>query len=783
MRVFLDTNFMVDEVRPAIFDMHPTKAPGLDGLPALFYQKHWHIVGENVTKACLGVLNDGQRLEHINGMLITLIPKSAFIFGRLVSNNAIVGFECMNALIRKKIGKGGYLALKLDMFKAYDRVEWSFLEEGFSRMIFSTEKRGEIGRFRCSMVEPKITHLFFYDDSLLFYRTKEKDCHTFQRILDIYARASGHVVNFHKSTVCVSKMVSHSRAVSLARNLGVQLVGCHERYLGLPSFVGKNKKQLFANIRDRIWERIKGRQSRLFSVGGKEVPLKAVVQAIPTYTMSLFMLPKSLVSDIHKLCANFWWGSCDIKRGIHWGSWRKLCRSKEAGGLGFRDLSIFNQELLAKQSRVLKDCYFPDTSLFEAGYRIKDSFLWKSFCWSLELLLRGSRWRIGNGSMVSVYKDHWLPRPSTFRLFSPLTLSINAKSDTLMWHFDKLGSCSVKSGYHLGCNLMDIQSSSGLASSESWWKFLWRIRIPTKIKLFIWRASFDWIPTRFNLAKRRMEVETNCPICGKFMETTTHALWNCSALKLIRSSYHSFSGFGVEDNMPFFDLMLLCKNKMLVEEFLIWNIWWCRNNVVHGRHGLPDVDVVPWAKAFLDKYGTTNVDQVGVWTVAKFGLPRWVPLAYGKVKMNTDAAIDNVGRKVGIGIILRDCDGNVLAVCSQKIMAGFSLQVAEAVALLKGLVLARDIGIWPGEVEMDAQSVVKLLSSSNVRCSEVGLVITDIKLQLFLMPACIISFTPRETNKVAHHLAKLGLLTEEVSAWLEDCPPSVVPFVLGDCPV
>ncbi|KAK2638134.1 hypothetical protein Ddye_025929 [Dipteronia dyeriana] len=145
--------------------------------------------------------------------------------------------------------------------------------------------------------------------------------------------------------------------------------------------------------------------------------------------------------------------------------------------------------------------------------------------------------------MISVYKDHWLPRPSTFRPFSLPTLSINAKvcdlklpsgvwteelirssffledvelvlsipcslhdqSDTLMWHFDKLGSYSMKSGYHLGCNLMNIQSSSGLALSESWWKFLWRIRIPTKIKLFIWRACFDWIPTHFNLAKRRME--------------------------------------------------------------------------------------------------------------------------------------------------------------------------------------------------------------------------------------------------------------------------------------
>ncbi|KAK3200142.1 hypothetical protein Dsin_023557 [Dipteronia sinensis] len=150
--------------------------------------------------------------------------------------------------------------------------------------------------------------------------------------------------------------------------------------------------------------------------------------------------------------------------------------------------------------------------------------------------------------------------------------------------------------------------------------------------------------------------------------------------------------------------------------------------------------------------------------------------------MNTDAAVDSVGGRVGSGIIIRDSEGNVLASSSQKIMSGYTPQIAEAVAYLRGLVLAREAGLRPWEVELDAQTVVKLVSSLTVPCSEVGLVIKDIKLHLLNFPDSKISFVPMEANKAAHHLAKLGLLVEDVNVWLEECPPSVAPFVLGDRP-
>lgn len=87
----------------------------------------------------------------------------------------------------------------------------------------------------------------------------------------------------------------------------------------------------------------------MLSPGGKEVFIKSVIQAIPTYAMSCFLLPKTMRGDIESIYAKFWWQKAHGKRGIHWCQWKYLCRPKEEGGLGFRNLAQFNISLLAKQ--------------------------------------------------------------------------------------------------------------------------------------------------------------------------------------------------------------------------------------------------------------------------------------------------------------------------------------------------------------------------------------------------------------------------------------------------
>ncbi|KAK3189001.1 hypothetical protein Dsin_028562 [Dipteronia sinensis] len=82
-----------------------------------------------------------------------------------------------------------------------------------------------------------------------------------------------------------------AEGIQLANIIVVRLVKCHERYLGLPSFSGKNKLKLFEDIKDRVWAKIKGWRSKLLLIGGKEILFKAVVQSIPTYEMRLSKRP------------------------------------------------------------------------------------------------------------------------------------------------------------------------------------------------------------------------------------------------------------------------------------------------------------------------------------------------------------------------------------------------------------------------------------------------------------------------------------------------------------
>ena len=90
----------------------------------------------------------------------------------------------------------------------------------------------------------------------------------------------------------------------------------YEKYLGLPALVGREKKRNFIYLKERVWKKLQGWKEKLLSITGREVLIKAVIQAILTYTMSCFKLPKGLIKELEVLIRKFWWGYNDDTRKV-----------------------------------------------------------------------------------------------------------------------------------------------------------------------------------------------------------------------------------------------------------------------------------------------------------------------------------------------------------------------------------------------------------------------------------------------------------------------------------
>ncbi|MCH89306.1 RNA-directed DNA polymerase (Reverse transcriptase), partial [Trifolium medium] len=323
--------------------------------------------------------------------------------------------------------------------------------------------------------------------------------------------------------------------------MGVRHVLGTGNYLGLPSMIGRKKKDVFAYLKDRIWKRINSWRGRALSRAGKEVMIKSVLQAISSYVMSIYLLPDSTIKDIERMTNSFWWGGGANNKGIRWLAWDRMTHPKDQGGMGFRDFRSFNLAMLAKQGwNIMTKPHTLMAKLFKA------------------------RWSVGNGTSIKVMTDPWLRDTNGAWFPSPQVQGVHnftvnellipnmkvwdkakiesifplhvAKSileiplfdmneDKLLWIDSTNGQYSVKSGYKL---LLNVTGTTDDVTQQEDWHSLWKILAPPKAKHLLWRICKGCLPTRMRLQERHVFCPLSCPLCDQASEDDWHLLFACA---------------------------------------------------------------------------------------------------------------------------------------------------------------------------------------------------------------------------------------------------------------
>ena len=201
--------------------------------------------------------------------------------------------------------------------------------EGLSSVLMHEEEVGGIDGVRVCRNAPLVSHLLFADDSLILMKANSSNATSLQGTLQAYCNNSRQLVSVGKSSIFFSPNTPVETKAEVSNILNINTEAISDTYLGLLALVGADQSDCFMHFVERVCQRLNGWKEKVLSIGGKEVLIKAVAQAIPIYAMPVFKLTKGVCKGISDAIAKFWWGDDNDGRKLHWWAWWKLYFPKD----------------------------------------------------------------------------------------------------------------------------------------------------------------------------------------------------------------------------------------------------------------------------------------------------------------------------------------------------------------------------------------------------------------------------------------------------------------------
>eukprot|EP00253_Pinus_taeda_P023921 PITA_23921 len=366
-----------------------------------------------------------KRLKPLLEKLISP-EQTGFVEGRQILDGLVVTQEVIHSMKTKK-QKG--MMIKLDLSKAYDRINWQYLEEilgsfGFSNRWIKYLKQeritDNIKGLRLWGNELPITHQQFVDDIMMFGEPTVREVRNMKKALDLFAKASGMEINKEKSCTFIFNMVDTVKR-HLTRMLSFKKGDLPTKYLG--NVLDYNPKRLnnWQGILEKLKNRVANWTFRTLNIAGRTVLVKSVLQAIPIYPLSIMALPQGVCTKIREILRKFILGGSSNQKKWALVSWKHLTKHKEEGGLGLRDLGKLNKILGAKLwwrwlrggndlwKQLWRHKYnMPDS--MEAIYRmqetLKGSTIWELASQNRDIVGKNVFWEIRGGGEAKFWDEN-----------------------------------------------------------------------------------------------------------------------------------------------------------------------------------------------------------------------------------------------------------------------------------------------------------------------------------------------------------------------------------------